>query len=593
MKTRIVLWGENAQDDKILIAVELLEKENHVKVTTFPELIATEEFYTKMMNIWREGHDLPFPEDHTEIIRELSITEGLLPDDIKTMRSDILNRAKTEWHFVVLSAKLYESYNDELEEIKERIEKLTGFDGGVWEEMKGFWNKVQKQSAEKNLFRKHANDLRTKTNGLFEQMKGLKKALNEEFERASKETVETFYKKLDDIESRIEKGLGLHPIFNELKNLQQSFKDVELTRRDRNHLWKRTDKAFKKVKEKKYGKTSGGGGRNSALSRVSSRYDGLLNAIHKMQQSINRDKKDQEFQQKRIETTDGQLELQIRQAKMAMIIERLKSKEVKLQDMLNTKTELEQKMEAEKKREEKRKEKKETAKVKEQLKEEIATEIKVAAEARKEDEEKLVKAAESLKKTKKPEVAAAAAVIAVGAKEIVEEAKSTAEETVTTTTQEVVETAAEKVVETTTEDVVNTTTEKIVESTTTEMIESTEEVVQTAAVDEVVERATETVVETTAKEAVESTTTEVVGTTAEGAVETAAVEEVVETTTKDVVESATEKIVESNTTEVVETTAKEAVESTTEEVVQTAAVEVVETAPVEETPKVEASTEEE
>ena len=561
MKTRIVLWGENAQDDKILIAVELLEKENHVKVTTFPELIATEEFYTKMMNIWREGHDLPFPEDHTEIIRELSITEGLLPDDIKTMRSDILNRAKTEWHFVVLSAKLYESYNDELEEIKERIEKLTGFDGGVWEEMKGFWNKVQKQSAEKNLFRKHANDLRTKTNGLFEQMKGLKKALNEEFERASKETVETFYKKLDDIESRIEKGLGLHPIFNELKNLQQSFKDVELTRRDRNHLWKRTDKAFKKVKEKKYGKTSGGGGRNSALSRVSSRYDGLLNAIHKMQQSINRDKKDQEFQQKRIETTDGQLELQIRQAKMAMIIERLKSKEVKLQDMLNTKTELEQKMEAEKKREEKRKEKKETAKVKEQLKEEIATEIKVAAEARKEDEEKLVKAAESLKKTKKPEVAAAAAVIAVGAKEIVEEAKSTAEETVTTTTQEVVETAAEKVVE------------------------------------------------TTAKEAVESTTTEVVGTTAEGAVETAAVEEVVETTTKDVVESATEKIVESTTTEVVETATEKVVETTTEdvvetatekivestttEVVQTAAVEVVETAPVEETPKVEASTEEE
>jgi hypothetical protein len=469
MKTRIVLWGENAQDEKILIAVELLEKENQVKVTTFPELVATEEFYTKMMNIWREGNDLPFPEGHTELVRELSITDGLLPDDIKTMRSDILNRAKTEWHFVVLSSKLYQSYNDELEEVKERIEKLTGFDGGIWEELKGFWNKVQKQSAEKNLFRKHSNELRNKTNGLFEQMKGLKKALDAEFERASKETVDKFYKKLDDIEARIEQGLGLHPIFNELKDLQRSFKDVDITRKDRNHLWKRTDKAFKKVKEKKYGKTSGGGG-NSALSRVSSRYDGLLNAINKMQQSINRDKKDQEFQQKRIENTDGQLELQIRQAKMAMIIERLKSKEEKLQDMLKTKTELEQKMESEKKREEKRQEKKEAAKVKEQLKEEIASEIKVAAEARKEDEEKLVKAAESLKKTKKP-AAAAAATVGAAATQVTPEEVKTTEEEVKPTTDEVKAPAEEA----------TATTE---EATPTEEIKPAEEVVEATPTEE-------------------------------------------------------------------------------------------------------------
>ena len=403
MKTRLVLWGTDAHEEKILIAVELLEDQNQVKVLTFPELTATQEFYTKMMNIWREGTNIPLPEGHTEIIRELSITDSLLPDDIKTLRSDILNRAKTEWHFVVLSAKLYSAYNDEIEDIKERIEKLTDFDGGLWEEMKGFWNKVQKQSAEKNLFRKHSNDLRTKTNGLFDKMKEMKKTLNDEFEKASKERLDVFYKKLDVIEEKIEKGLGLQPIFNELKDLQRSFKNIDLTRRDRNNLWKRTDKAFKKVKEKKYGKSGASGG-NSALARVSSRYDGLLNAIKKMEQSINRDKKDQEFQQKRIDNTDGQLELQIRQAKMAMIIERLKSKEEKLADMLRTKTELEQKIETEKKREEKKKEKKEAAKVKEALKEEIAGEIKEAAEARKEDESKLIKAAESLKAAKKTKV---------------------------------------------------------------------------------------------------------------------------------------------------------------------------------------------
>ena len=401
MKTRLVLWGTNAQEEKILIAVELLEEQNQVKVTSFPELTATEEFYTKMMNLWREGTDIPFPEGHTEIIRELSITESLLPDDIKTLRSDILNRAKTEWHFVVLSAKLYTAYNEEIDDLKERIESLTDFDGGLWEEMKGFWNKVQKQSSEKNLFRKHANQLRTKTNGLFDKMKEMKKALNEEFEKASQGRLEEFFKRLDEIEEKIEKGLGLQPIFNELKEFQRSFKNVDLTRKDRNHLWKRTDKAFKKVKEKKYGKNGRSDG-NSALSRLSSRYEGLLNAIKRMEQSINRDKKDKDFQQKRIENTDGQLELQIREAKMAMILERLKSKEIKLADMMKTKVELEQKIEAEKKREERKKEQKEAAKVKQVLKEEIAGEIKEASEARKEDEEKLIKAAESLKETIAP-----------------------------------------------------------------------------------------------------------------------------------------------------------------------------------------------
>lgn len=400
MKNRIVVWGTNEKEEKILVGLELLEKESKVKINTFPELVATEEFYTKMMNIWREGNELPFPEENTEILRDLSITEDLLPETIKTLRTDILNRAKTEWHFVVLSSKLYEAYNDEVEEIKERIEKLTSFDSGIWEEMKGFWGKVQKQSAEKNLFRKHANELKTKTNSLFDSMKALKKSMDDEFEKLSKEHLTKFYAKLDDVEERIEKGLGLQPIFNELKDLQNSFKGVDLTRKDRNQLWKRIDKAFKAVKEKRYGKSEGKSD-NSAVGRVTRRYEGLMSAIGKMQQSINRDKKDQEFQQKRIDTTDGQLELQIRQAKMAMIIERIQSKENKLKEMESTKLELEKKIEQEKKKEEKRKEKQEVAKVKATVKEEIAEEIKKAAEERKGEEEKLQKAAKQLKERKK------------------------------------------------------------------------------------------------------------------------------------------------------------------------------------------------
>lgn len=363
-----------------------------------PEALATEDFYTKMMNLWREGQELQMPEGSTTIDRPLSITEDILPEDIKTMRGDLLNRAKTEWHFVVLSSKLYATYSDEINEIKERIEQLSSFDNKIWEEMKSFWGKVSTQAREKNLFREHTQELRDTTNALFDKMKEMKKEMNAEFDKVSKEHLNEFFAKIDDIEDRISKGLGLQPIFNELKDIQKTFKDTKFNRKDGNTVWKRIDKAFKAVKEKKYGGKEGGG--NSPLGRVTSRLEGLLSAIKNMEASINRDKRDEQFQSKRINTTDGQLELQLRQAKLVMIQERIASKERKLKDMLRTKADLEKKIEVEKKREEQKAEKAKVAEAKAAIKEEIANEIKQNAAAMESDKAKLESAAEAIKESK-------------------------------------------------------------------------------------------------------------------------------------------------------------------------------------------------
>lgn len=403
MKTKIVLWGENEKDEKILLGIELVEAENIIRIHSTPEAEATEIFYNQMMNQWREGQGVVMPETTTVLDRPLSMTEGLLPDNIKTQRQDILARAKTEWHFVILSSKLYESYVDEVGQMKERIAELKDFDGGIWEEAKAFWKKVQNQVQEKNLFREHAVELRTKTNELFDNLKSLKASMNDEFEKASKEQVDIFSKKLEDIEERIEKGLGLQPIFNELKKVQNSFKEVKFTRKHHNDVWKRIDAAFKKVKEKRFGSKDSGD--NSGANRLTRRLNGLLTAISKMEQSINRDVKDKQFQEKRINTTDGQLELQIRQAKMAMIIERINSKQLKLDDMLKTKGELEKKIEVEKvkaaKREEKREQAKEVKKAKAAAKSEIAQGIESNNQKLKATEAKLVKAAAAIKSSKK------------------------------------------------------------------------------------------------------------------------------------------------------------------------------------------------
>lgn len=397
MKTKIVLWGTNEKDEKLLVAIELEPSDNKIKIYTFPEAIATEEFYNQMMNLWRSGSNVQFPEGHAVIEKELSITEDILPENIRVDRTDLINRAKTEWHFVVLSSKLHQSYKTELEDFKEKVGKLEAFEVTIWDEMKEFWNKIQAQAREKNLFRGHADELRDITNGIFDSLKALKKAMNKEFEDISKNNSSQFFTILEKIEDRIEKGLGLQPIFNELKSIQTDFKNSDLTKSDRSKVWKRLDGAFKKVKEKKFGSA---GPAKTGFERANRRYDGLLSAISKMQNSIDRDKRDMGFQNKRIETTDGQLEMQIRQAKMKMIEERVRSKEEKLAEMMKTKAELEQKMEREKKREEEKKVKQEIKAQESKVKDKIAKDIEAKKEDMLGEESKLEKAAEQIKEGK-------------------------------------------------------------------------------------------------------------------------------------------------------------------------------------------------
>ena len=399
MKKKIVLWGNDENEKKVLVALELKAEENQVNVYTFSEEQATEEFYNLMMNDWRMGKEVTFPEGHNVSSNPLSLTDELLPENIKVLRTDVISRAKAEWHFVVLSEKLYDMYKTELEDIKEKVDQLVDFDGGLWDEMKQFWAKINEQIREKNLFREQATKLKDQTNALFNQLKELRNKANEQFSELSKQKYEEYKTRLDEIEEKVEKGLGLNPIFNELKDIQAKFKDEKMTRGDSNRLWKNIDVLFKKVKEKKFGKPVEGAGGSNA-SRLERRYNGLLGAIEKMQRSIDRDRKDIEFQNRRVNETDGQLEMQIRQAKVKMIEERINSKDDKLKEMLATKSELEAKLKKEEERVKVKEEKKEIQKKKKEVKEKIAAEI--AEKSASMDDEKLQKAASQLKSDDKP-----------------------------------------------------------------------------------------------------------------------------------------------------------------------------------------------
>lgn len=393
MKTKLVLWGIDANDSKVLIALQLRPEENKVDLWTFPDKDLTDAFVDDMLNKWRNGQEVAFPESKTHIIRELSVSESLLPEDLKVKDGHLIQRAQTEWHFVVLSMKLNELYENELGDIKTKVDSLTAFSSDVFNELKEFWNKVQGQIREKNLIRDHSDKLRNNTNDAFARLKELRASLDEEFRTASKEYAASFHSTLDEIDKKMEGG-RLSAVFEELKGIQNKFRDTKFTKEHRSELWDRIDKAFKKVKDLRFGPNANNG--NSAMDRLKRRYDGLINAIEKMDRSISRDKKDLEFQDRKINTTDGQLEAQIRQAKVSMIKERINSKLAKHTEMLATKKELEARMETQKQKDAKRAEKVKLEEAKQEAKKKIANNIKQAEEQRSNKDGALAAAASAI-----------------------------------------------------------------------------------------------------------------------------------------------------------------------------------------------------
>ncbi|MBC7885797.1 MAG: hypothetical protein H7X99_09995, partial [Saprospiraceae bacterium] len=175
--------------------------------------------------------------------------------------------------------------------------------------------------------------------------------------------------------------------------------DFKFTKKDRDDLWNKIDASFKKLKEKRGGNS---GQQNNELARTEARYNGLIGAIQKMQRSIDFDQKDLDYEAKRVANSDGQLESQLRQAKINMIAERIKSKQEKIDDMHKTKTELESKIEREKRRAVKVEKQVKIDEAKELVKQKIASEISENAKELDKMSDKLEKAAGELVKKPKP-----------------------------------------------------------------------------------------------------------------------------------------------------------------------------------------------
>src|SRR5690606_16475445 len=135
-----------------------------------------------------------------------SLTQDLLPREIKVDRDDLLKMAQAEWNFFVLSKRLKNTYSDELEEFEQKVSQMEEYDQTLWNNMKGFWSKVQKQIRERNLAKRHGNDLKRRTNAIFSSLKTLRSRSEKDFVEASAIHKAKFMNQLEAIKERMKEG---------------------------------------------------------------------------------------------------------------------------------------------------------------------------------------------------------------------------------------------------------------------------------------------------------------------------------------------------------------------------------------------------
>jgi DNA repair exonuclease SbcCD ATPase subunit len=351
MKTKLVLWGQKGSEEnaeKVLIAVELNANANCVDTWIFSGEAASEELSDQLMNNWRKGEAVAFPEGLEQIRTELSASGSILPEGYSAAdKEDLVKRTQTEWLFIVLSTKLFQTYESELNTLQDKVEKMTKYSKEMWEELKTFQTKIQTQVQEQNLFREHTNILRERLNELFGSLKKLREVEDSAFETAANEVFQKMSNTLNQIDEAVEKNSGdWAKWFDKLKGLQVELKTAKLTREGRNEIWARIDKAFKEVKDRRFGGSSAQNSNSGNVeTRLQRRIEGLKEAIQKMDNSVSRDQKDYDFLFKKLNNSNAtQLEAQLSEVRAKMILERLESKKAKLADMNKTLADLESRL---------------------------------------------------------------------------------------------------------------------------------------------------------------------------------------------------------------------------------------------------------
>ncbi|MDB5283439.1 MAG: hypothetical protein JWO06_2514 [Bacteroidota bacterium] len=327
MQSRFTAKGVTKDDKEVILAYELKEEEFKVDLYLVPRKSLKADTLLQLEKGWVDGEACEFPEGTTFINPNLN-AESILPDDIRSEESGKIRIKQNEWAYQLLTAKLWESYLHELDELKKKAAALAQYDRQLFEDSKSFWERVLEHRKERDISQERLDKIKDDVNSIFEKLKTFRKSESAEFETASAKVRDEVVAKLEDLKKRSDAKANFKLLLEELKTIQNDSRKNRFTKADDVQLRKLFDSTFQYVNDQ----------RNHFFSdKTETRVKGLNEVIEKMEASLNRDKKDLEYMAKKTSSKNiSSLELQLIKVKSNMLNETIASKEEKLKDIRMT-----------------------------------------------------------------------------------------------------------------------------------------------------------------------------------------------------------------------------------------------------------------
>lgn len=331
MQTRFTARGVDGEGKDVILAFELKEEVYQVDLYITPKAAITIEQAKALEEKWVEGEQFDFPETSVFVNPNLN-DDSILPVDIKSEEAGKIRAKQNEWAYRLLTNKLWESYIQELADLKKKAAELTTYSRNLFDDVKGFWERVLEHKKERDISQSNLEEIKAEVNKIFELLKELRKNESAQFETASSQAKEEVIAQIEHFKSKLVEGAMFKELFEELKQLQQSVKGKRLSKSDDNVIRKAFDAAFQHLSE----------ARNSfANNKNASRIENLTKIVASMEKSLQRDKSDLEYYTKKMNNPKANaLELQLVKVKLNMLKEAVSSKEEKITDIYKTLTKL-------------------------------------------------------------------------------------------------------------------------------------------------------------------------------------------------------------------------------------------------------------